>query len=141
MFRNEKHSVTGNSIPHAQGKFKRVDPSTAIGGQGDTLLHTILAQEHLSIEDRKKVNKLISENTFLLTERNGDGDTPIHISAEFIHDDVIITGFSRIDLYPVIRQVRILNLLEKNKQGKNPLHLAVENQHMISVNNRHMESL
>ncbi|APR98336.1 ankyrin repeat domain-containing protein [Wolbachia endosymbiont of Folsomia candida] len=140
MFRNEKHGVSISSSA-LQRKFKRVDPSTAIGGQGDTLLHTVLAQKLLSEEDFEKVSEFFRENTFLLTERNSDGNTPIHVAAEFIHSNVIATAFSQIDLYPVIGPVRIVNVMEKNKQGKNPLHLAVENKHLININNRHLKSV
>ncbi|WCR53077.1 MAG: hypothetical protein PG981_000099 [Wolbachia endosymbiont of Ctenocephalides orientis wCori] len=85
----DEHDQAG---PSTSRGYNRVNPNTAIGGKGDTILHTITRNKDGFIDNNSKTlchNGLIT--------KNADGNTPMHLAAESGNIDFLRVGFWEIN--------------------------------------------
>lgn len=121
-----EHDQAGPST--SRYPYPRVRPNTAIGGKGDTILHTIARNRDGFIDNNSKAlchNGLIT--------KNADGNTPIHLAAESGNIDFLRVGFWEINGDEIARFSAIIKISDKNNSGKTPFHLASEGRHWQCV--------
>jgi ankyrin repeat protein len=120
----------GNSLLHVAIRYKSNNitaylakeiPSliTSRNDQQDTILHVAAREGSVS----HTIRNLVNSNAFLLRMTNREGNTPLHVA--------VINGNKEVAKFLISRDREVAYY--KNKTGRSPLYLAVENRNMNGI--------
>uniref|UniRef100_A0A2K1Y5B1 Uncharacterized protein n=1 Tax=Populus trichocarpa TaxID=3694 RepID=A0A2K1Y5B1_POPTR len=120
----------GNSLLHVAIRYKSNNitaylakeiPSliTSRNDQHDTILHVAAREGSVS----HTIRNLVNSNAFLLRMTNREGNTPLHVA--------VINGNKEVAKFLISRDREVAYY--KNKTGRSPLYLAVENRNMNGI--------
>ncbi|KAH8490401.1 hypothetical protein H0E87_022792 [Populus deltoides] len=123
----------GNSLLHVAIRYKSNNitaylakeiPSLITSGndQQDTILH-VAAREAREGSVGHTIRDLVNSNAFLLRTTNREGNTPLHVA--------VINGKKEVAKFLISRDPEVA--FYKNKTGRSPLYLAVENRNMNGI--------
>ncbi|KAJ6878166.1 protein ACCELERATED CELL DEATH 6 [Populus alba x Populus x berolinensis] len=120
----------GNSLLHVAIRYESNNitaylakeiPSliTSRNDQQDTILHVAAREGSIS----HAIRNLVNSNAFLLRTTNREGNTPLHVA--------VINGNKDVAKFLISRDPEVAYY--KNKTGRSPLYLAVENRNMKGI--------
>ncbi|APR97772.1 ankyrin repeat domain-containing protein [Wolbachia endosymbiont of Folsomia candida] len=139
MASSEKDNTIERSITPVERSSKRVDPSTAICGKGETLLHKVFEEECKSTKDFQTIIKFYNLSRFKifnnLIKKDVNGDTPFHFAARSGNVSPIRESLKYLSIRDPLSYISMEQLIieSQNNKGQTPLHVAVENGHLECV--------